>query len=823
MQKKSMSKWGLLGLIVLLVMLGTLYLVNADPNIVTFEDDRIRAILVSSGYDTDHDDQISYDEIKAVQQLNLNYVNSIVGLQYATNLKNLSISNASLSDLSSLATLNLSSLTLQNCYYGSDYSALGNMTSMQTLRIEPYNADTLSILQNMSQLKALVLSDYHGSDFSALTSLVALNTLELNNFSQMNSVSFLQYTNQLQSLTLGSCSALSDLSSVVSLINLKHLKISNCSEIVNYSALSSLSGLITLKIESCPGLTDLLFMSGMTQLLVADLPNNKITSLSGIENNVNLVTLDISNNNITSINNIVNLVNVCELNISLNKIVSISVLSEMINSNLSVINLSNNVIQDLSPLLNLACLHEVLLGFEYDQYLDDNLAVIYQLRRDDIEIYLAPKLPYQYQVLVKDQGLTTTCMEGEIAGQIGTPIVGFGIYDVSSYTAYISGLGWTYRHEKGDILDTYGRNIEAIRIRGYSWNLYRYQLYYRVYVSSYGWMGWAKSGETAGSIGLGLPIEAIELRAAKSFDELPLSDHEKAFIHQTVLQHKITFDSRGGSSVLAQIITEGSLIQQPANPTKPGYVFSGWYRDISLQDPWNFSIDTVTTTMTLYARWSLATTPENSIISDPATGISLTFDSVLSSGVTTIQPLVSPAPDSVYYIENHLAYYEITTTASFSDSVLIGIPYNPLLVGGQEYDLRLYRFVDGLPEDITDHVDLTEKIIYGKIIDHFCVFAVAEVPQINNQCSIITVKEPIGVVINGTDLSLQVGKDIKSISINLIVSEGATWDIYADASMKNKLSNTDIKLQNNRTVLYIQVTAQNKQSSQTYTLTIDKV
>ena len=39
----------------------------------------------------------------------------------------------------------------------------------------------------------------------------------------------------------------------------------------------------------------------------------------------------------------------------------------------------------------------------------------------------------------------------------------------------------------------------------------QYDVYYRVHVQTYGWLGWAKNGASAGTEGLAKRMEAIEI------------------------------------------------------------------------------------------------------------------------------------------------------------------------------------------------------------------------------------------------------------------------------------------------------------------------
>lgn len=66
----------------------------------------------------------------------------------------------------------------------------------------------------------------------------------------------------------------------------------------------------------------------------------------------------------------------------------------------------------------------------------------------------------------------------------------------------------------------------------------------------------------------------------------------------------VTFDSQGGSEVAPQKVMQGGKATKPANPTKEGVAFNGWYTSTEYVKEWDFEKDAVTADMTLYARWT---------------------------------------------------------------------------------------------------------------------------------------------------------------------------------------------------------------------------
>ena len=64
----------------------------------------------------------------------------------------------------------------------------------------------------------------------------------------------------------------------------------------------------------------------------------------------------------------------------------------------------------------------------------------------------------------------------------------------------------------------------------------------------------------------------------------------------------VTFDSNGGSAVASQTVKEGEKAAKPANPTRDGYTFEGWFADEALKTAYDFNTP-VTSDITLYASW----------------------------------------------------------------------------------------------------------------------------------------------------------------------------------------------------------------------------
>ena len=78
-----------------------------------------------------------------------------------------------------------------------------------------------------------------------------------------------------------------------------------------------------------------------------------------------------------------------------------------------------------------------------------------------------------------------------------------------------------------------------------------------------------------------------------------------------VSYYTVSFDSNGGSYVSSQTVVSGSYASRPANPTRSGYTFDGWYYSGT---PYNFN-SAVNKNITLSAMWKVnatTTTTNNS-------------------------------------------------------------------------------------------------------------------------------------------------------------------------------------------------------------------
>lgn len=82
-----------------------------------------------------------------------------------------------------------------------------------------------------------------------------------------------------------------------------------------------------------------------------------------------------------------------------------------------------------------------------------------------------------------------------------------------------------------------------------------------------------------------------------------------------VTEYTVTFNTDGGSTVDPKLVAEGNYAQQPADPTKDGYTFGGWYTDVGCTDGNEFDFENtpITADLPLYAKWDVEVIPPSAI------------------------------------------------------------------------------------------------------------------------------------------------------------------------------------------------------------------
>ena len=320
-------------------------------------------------------------------------ISNLEGIQYCTDLMNLSLDSNQIVDISPLSGLtNLTGLYLSTNQIV-DISPLSGLTDLEYLYLSTNQIVNITALSGLTNLTWLLLSTNQIVDITALSGLTSLTELSLGlnqivDISPLSSLTDLEYlylsTNQILDLAplvgnagIGSgddvdvrwnhlCLApgLGDMEDINTLlgrgVNIVYTPQTLC--VVNFPD----PGLEEAIRDAIGKPTGDILDSDLVGLTVLTACNWSISNLEGIQYCTDLAELDLDDNQIVEISELSGLTNLGYLWLSENQIVDISALSDL--SNLMYLYLYNNQIVDISALSGLTNLTDLWL--HYNQIVD---------------------------------------------------------------------------------------------------------------------------------------------------------------------------------------------------------------------------------------------------------------------------------------------------------------------------------------------------------------------------------------------------------------------------------------------------------------------
>ncbi|MDF2947351.1 MAG: Extracellular neutral metalloprotease, fused to ChW-repeat [Bacillales bacterium] len=167
------------------------------------------------------------------------------------------------------------------------------------------------------------------------------------------------------------------------------------------------------------------------------------------------------------------------------------------------------------------------------------------------------------------------------------------------------------------------------------------------------------------------------------FNKDVVSNNRTLYAKWIINSYKVTFDSQGGSLIPSIVTNYNTLIKEPIAPTRSGYTFKGWYKDLTFKELWGFTYNAVNKPITLYAKW-VVTTP-----TVPAAVKSLS--SAYNSIIVEWSPVIGANGYEVYRSPWYGGVYTLitNTTLDITKYKNIGLVTNELYC----YKIRAYRLV----------------------------------------------------------------------------------------------------------------------------------
>ena len=273
----------------------------------------------------------------------LNNISSLANLTELT-ISDTSVSQDNLATISGLPLL--MNLTLDSCSL-STISGLEKATALVMLDLSNNTIRNLSPLSSLTNLQELNLQHNAVADLSALSSLSALTKLDISS----NAISALSPLSSLTALTWlnAETNTIADLGEISKLTSLSYLNLNNNS-LTDVSGIAACTALTELYI-STNAIIDIGSLSTLTNMMYFDFSYNQVTELPNLPKDCALVTINGSNNLLSSLDSLGGLKHLNNITMDYNtEISSIKALTAC--PVLVEVNVYATKVKDVTPLTN---------------------------------------------------------------------------------------------------------------------------------------------------------------------------------------------------------------------------------------------------------------------------------------------------------------------------------------------------------------------------------------------------------------------------------------------------------------------------------------
>ncbi|EOI5700233.1 InlB B-repeat-containing protein [Listeria monocytogenes] len=457
------------------------------------------------------------------------------------------------------------------------------LTNLEYLNLNGNQITDISPLSNLVKLTNLYIGTNKITDISALQNLTNLRELYLNE-DNISDISPLANLTKMYSLNLGANHNLSDLSPLSNMTGLNYLTVTE-SKVKDVTPIANLTDLYSLSLNYNQ-IEDISPLASLTSLQYFTAYVNQITDITPVANMTRLNSLKIGNNKITDLSPLANLSQLTWLEIGTNQISDINAVKDL--TKLKMLNVGSNQISDISVLNNLSQLNSLFLnnnqlGNEDMEVIGGltNLTTLFLSQNHITDIRPLASLSkmdsadFANQVIKKparnfSKTLSVPNNITSIDGTLVTPktISNNGTYDAPN-------VNWSSPSYLPEVRYTFKQDVAV--------------------------------GSTTSSY-TGIIIQ-------------PLNEP---------LDYNVTFNIDGNTSEV-KTVTEEDLIPEPANPTKQGYTFDGWYDAETGGTKWDFTTGQMPANdLMLYAHFSVNSYQVNFDIDGAVMNEAVVYDTLLN-------------------------------------------------------------------------------------------------------------------------------------------------------------------------------------------------
>lgn len=140
---------------------------------------------------------------------------------------------------------------------------------------------------------------------------------------------------------------------------------------------------------------------------------------------------------------------------------------------------------------------------------------------------------------------------------------------------------------------------------------------------------------------------------------------------EVVTKYNVTFDTKGGSMIASQTIEKNGKVEKPADPTKEGFTFVGWYLSEYYIFEYNFSSNVIGD-MTLYAKWKEIPKVQSYEVGTPT--IDIWTDSIYSRWMKVAIPVTNNGETNLYLDDISVDIEDVNGKLLQTKSYISGYP-----------------------------------------------------------------------------------------------------------------------------------------------------
>jgi putative cell wall-binding protein len=133
-----------------------------------------------------------------------------------------------------------------------------------------------------------------------------------------------------------------------------------------------------------------------------------------------------------------------------------------------------------------------------------------------------------------------------------------------------------------------------------------------------------------------------------------------------------------------------------------------------------------------------------------------------------------------------------------------------------------------------EHSDGEKELVQGEIVEYrpgvpgikfhimkFSTFTIVKVEK-SSACDVIKVTVPAKATIKGSKITATVDNATKNLTVNVTVSDKASWKLYSDKACSRELKDRKLTLKVGANTVYLKTTAEDGRTSKVYTVTITR-